>query len=406
MCRSSNKGDESGNKSSFYDKHLGNKASAQRTEMNSIMSGNRFSSGITIGKTSITIGRKKGSARSQPTHNDDSDEERMASESEEWVKNKRNRGQKKMKEGEEPGNEPDELEKPKKKKKTDVERAWLNYSQNAYSQGVALWGGVATTVKPLKSGKKKELKIIGKYGMDKNPAKHIALILPQCPGLETLTLKDGACAAVGGGEDQSSSSVYGISYIAASLSDSSLSMRLKVLCLHKNTIKCDGMKALAPALRKMKSLTTLLLTNIELGTEGTKELSFVLSEMRALTKLDLSSNRMGNDGANALANVLPDCKRLAELIVKTQITSTFSNTSIHSSGAEGFANALPDCKSLTKFDISGNKIKNEGALLLGEALSNVYALTSINIKNNSITEGKKKDDEDAKAFWKIGRAHV
>ena len=75
---------------------------------------------------------------------------------------------------------------------------------------------------------------------------------------------------------------------------------ISILLLDSNQIGDEGAKALAPALKELKSLTALNLRNDlfsillldynKIGDEGAKALAPALKELKSFTSLDLSNN--------------------------------------------------------------------------------------------------------------------
>ncbi|WLD11866.1 COR domain-containing protein [Planctellipticum variicoloris] len=148
----------------------------------------------------------------------------------------------------------------------------------------------------------------------------------------------------------------------------------------------------AGALASLTNLTSLILSNNNVGTEGAR----ALASLTNLTSLDLRRNCIGVEGARALAsltnltslnlnnNEIGDegARALASLTNLTSLKLNFNSV-----GPEG-ARALASLANLTSLELSFNSVGSEGARLLA-SLTN---LTSLSLDENGV------GDEGARAL--------
>ncbi|CAF3993437.1 unnamed protein product [Rotaria magnacalcarata] len=91
----------------------------------------------------------------------------------------------------------------------------------------------------------------------------------------------------------------------------------------------------------------------------------------ALSTLDLSQNKIGDEGAQHIANALNTKKILTTL--------NLSVNNIGDEGARHIANALSNNKTLTTLDLHKNQIGAKGAQRVANALDNNKALTTLDL---------------------------
>lgn len=176
-----------------------------------------------------------------------------------------------------------------------------------------------------------------------------------------------------------------------------------------NMMACEignaGAAALAGALKVNKTLTTLNLFHSKIGDagivalaealenetlrslhfggargemsgEGVRALAKTLTVNKTLTSLNLDSVRIGTEDLEVLAEALKVNGTLTSLSLK--------NSQINPEGAKVLAGVLKVNETLTSLDLEGNSIMPQGATLLAEALEVNKALTSLNLGNNSL----------------------
>jgi len=121
-------------------------------------------------------------------------------------------------------------------------------------------------------------------------------------------------------------------------------------------------------------LTTLNLTNNDIGDDGTRALAEALPRNQALQTLNLGRNEIGDDGARALAEALPRNQALQTL--------NLGRNEIGDDGARALAEALPRNQALQTLNLGRNEIGDDGARALAEALLRNQALQALDLDGN------------------------
>ena len=168
-------------------------------------------------------------------------------------------------------------------------------------------------------------------------------------------LGDGACSALAlalrGGSALESLSLSGNNVTAAgfeALAQALSSGRLITLDLSANQhLGARGALALAAALPKASTLRTLNLDGCAVGASPCSRLAAAIAAS-TITSLDLSDNEIGDEGAWELAWRLPECPALRHLGLAVN--------NIEEDGGVEFLPALAAGTGLTSLDLRGNRI--------------------------------------------------
>lgn len=210
---------------------------------------------------------------------------------------------------------------------------------------------------------------------------------------------------------------------------------LKILNLNNSKIGDQGVTQLCESLLMNNSITSLSLSNSSLTNNSVKELKkfietttvltsldlsqnsidnaglVMLTESLALNKtlrhLDLGSNQIGDESLAGFVDVLlkntnvqlpklllnnnqisdPGCVEIAKLFSKYKlIEADLSNNRIGNDGAEALSNALIENKTLTVMNLEYNEIGYVGATKLAFMLMNNQTLKSLLLGGNRLGE--------------------
>jgi len=101
-----------------------------------------------------------------------------------------------------------------------------------------------------------------------------------------------------------------------------------------------------------------------------------LKKNSSLTKLNLAGTKIGDEGTNCIVEVLKHNHTLRVLNLK--------NNKISAQGAKLIAEYLKTNPSLTTLDLQDNDINTEGAKILAEALKTNYFLTTLSLDNYQV----------------------
>ncbi|CAF1579343.1 unnamed protein product [Adineta ricciae] len=129
-------------------------------------------------------------------------------------------------------------------------------------------------------------------------------------------------------------------------------------------------------INKKKALTTLSLSNNEIGAEGMQYLSSVLRQNTTLSLLFLPNNKIGDKGVQYLSDVLRQNTTLIEL--------DLGGNQIGDKGAQYISDVLRQNTTLTKLLLFGNQIGDKGAQCLSDSLQQNTTLEELNLYNNQI----------------------
>jgi Ran GTPase-activating protein (RanGAP) involved in mRNA processing and transport len=155
----------------------------------------------------------------------------------------------------------------------------------------------------------------------------------------------------------------------------------------------SGPIAIANAIKDMRALLSLDISNNNVCVEGTKLLAKVLESNQTMTSLNVSFNSMtwdgekhGNmSGAAALADVIPGIGALLHFNI--------SNNSLYAASAKAIAEGLKGNQVVTELNISGNDMSMtskggssdmSGVAALADAIPSMGALSLANVMGNRI----------------------
>jgi hypothetical protein len=147
--------------------------------------------------------------------------------------------------------------------------------------------------------------------------------------------------------------------------------------LRDNGNGAEGASALADALKRNTSLTTIDLWKKAIGAEGASTLADALKVNTSVTTIGLAYNAIGSEGASALADALK---------VNASVTNLYlSVNAIGDEGALVLADALKMNTSVTNLYLRDNAIDDEGASALVDMLQVNTSVTKINLDGNGIS---------------------
>lgn len=154
-------------------------------------------------------------------------------------------------------------------------------------------------------------------------------------------------------------------------------LQLKHLCLFGNDICDSGCAEIAKALRYNPALETLNLSYNNIGSDGAIALGLAIrehSDSSGISKIDLTGNSIGDEGACVLAESLPQNGSINDL--------TLSRNSVSDVGAIAFANALRMNCRLQGLRMADNEIGATGAKALAASLKHNTHLRIIDLRFN------------------------
>lgn len=101
---------------------------------------------------------------------------------------------------------------------------------------------------------------------------------------------------------------------------------------------------------------------------------------KIITKLNLHGNEIGDQGTKAIAEALRDNYAITKF--------DLSHNRIGAEGAKALADAFKDNYAITELNLSGNEIGDEGVKALAKALKDNYAITELTLFFNAINDEK------------------
>jgi len=196
---------------------------------------------------------------------------------------------------------------------------------------------------------------------------------------------------------------------------------LRELDMYGNAIGYVGAEQLAEALRSNRSLKKLYLyNNRNIGIYGAQSFSAAIQANNNLHTIDLSYCNLGYSGAQTLADMLTNYKDLCVFCISGNdlqdygaelIASALSSKDtklqelrlgynwITDSGAQALAKAFAVVHHLAVVDLDDNKIEDEGAKAIADALrSKMPKIAELGMLRNKITDKGAKALKDA--AWK------
>eukprot|EP00039_Didymoeca_costata_P009271 m.122266 g.122266 ORF g.122266 m.122266 type:complete len:256 (+) comp14422_c0_seq5:559-1326(+) len=154
------------------------------------------------------------------------------------------------------------------------------------------------------------------------------------------------------------------------------------ISLQSNNIGVDGALAIAEALQKNNTLTTIHLDRNDIGDSGAGSVAVALQKNDTLKTISLDGNGIGAEGARAISEVLANNKSLT--------TFAFGNNNIGDDGARAIAKALEKNNTLTKIFLNSNNIGVDGIRANADSLQKNSTLKVILLTENSIQKTDKE----------------
>lgn len=142
-------------------------------------------------------------------------------------------------------------------------------------------------------------------------------------------------------------------------------------------ISCNNLSDLKFLFEKLKDkkVTSIDLSNSNLGDKEAKFIAEAVKTHRSMTKLVLSNNRIGDKGTVALSQLMRD---------RPSLDVQLNHNRIGPQGGAAFVEAA-SASGKTIIDLTFNKLGNEGAKLVGQKLQrNAGAVKKIFLKHNGI----------------------
>ncbi|PVD34310.1 hypothetical protein C0Q70_05581 [Pomacea canaliculata] len=154
-------------------------------------------------------------------------------------------------------------------------------------------------------------------------------------------------------------------------------LALRVFVSGRNRLENDGAKALAAAFKTIGTLEELCMPQNGINPPGISALVDAISVNTNLRVLNLNDNTFTATGAKEMAKVLPKLQNL-EVV-------NFGDCLVRTEGAKALAVALKDSHSkLKELILSGNEIKQPGALSVAECVSNKDNLKLVDLNANQL----------------------
>jgi len=135
-------------------------------------------------------------------------------------------------------------------------------------------------------------------------------------------------------------------------------------------MKLDDIEGLAELLRKNKTISSLALTNNNIGPDKLAMLVSALEENNTLTHLNFALNPLGNEGISVLCQSLAKNDAFKSLDVE--------NTKMGYEGVKVLCNLIKQ-KSFIHLSIANNDISLEGVEILADALRHNHTLTTLDL---------------------------
>jgi Ran GTPase-activating protein (RanGAP) involved in mRNA processing and transport len=167
----------------------------------------------------------------------------------------------------------------------------------------------------------------------------------------------------------------GIMAIAGAMRES---ISLKSIKLSSNKIRDEGALVLAEAMRKSTSLRFVDLSLNLIGNDGAIAISQALKVSKSIIHINLGYNSIGAQGALAIAEAIRESTSINSIIL--------SRNSISDEGTIAISEAISESTSIKLIKLFGNSIGDNGAIAISEALKVSKSLTEIDISANSIQE--------------------
>ncbi|KAE8696955.1 RAN GTPase-activating protein 1 [Hibiscus syriacus] len=235
---------------------------------------------------------------------------------------------------------------------------YLNLSNNALGEK-----GVRAFEALLKSQNNLEELYLMNDGISEEAARAVSELIPSTEKLKVLQFHNNMTG------DEGAIAISEIVKLSPVLEDFRCS---------STRVGSDGGVALAEALKTCTHLKKLDLRDNMFGVEAGVALSKALPLFADLTEIYLSYLNLEDDGAEALANVLKESAPSLEVL-------DMAGNDITAKGAASIAVCIASKKFLTKINLAENELKDEGAILIGEALGEGHSrLNEVDMSTNAI----------------------
>ncbi|XVF21776.1 hypothetical protein REPUB_Repub12eG0119200 [Reevesia pubescens] len=235
---------------------------------------------------------------------------------------------------------------------------YLNLSNNALGEkGVRAFGAL------LKSQNNLEELYLMNDGISEEAARAVSELIPSTEKLKVLQFHNNMTGDEG---------AIAISEIVK------CSQELEDFRCSSTRVGADGGVALAEALKTCTHLKKLDLRDNMFGVEAGVALSKALSLFADLTEVYLSYLNLEDEGAEALANALKESAPSLEVL-------EMAGNDITAKGAVFLASCIASKQFLTKLNLAENELKDEGAILIGNALGEGHGqLNEVDMSTNAI----------------------
>lgn len=177
---------------------------------------------------------------------------------------------------------------------------------------------------------------------------------------------------------------------------------MRIVDLSDNRIGEVGCVRLAGALRGHTDVQELLLGGNRIERGGAAAMAAALPGMTALVRLDLARCHLGDAGIKILFPGLTECHRLTFL--------NLMHNQISSAGGEEIGEGMNRCQSLADLDLSWNAVRGKGSAAIGESLKSNRKMVSLNLSWNAVGADGGFDDwagffEENATLKKLNLAH-
>jgi len=162
--------------------------------------------------------------------------------------------------------------------------------------------------------------------------------------------------------------------------------RLRRLILSNNKFGPAGAKHLAEGI-SASSLTSLRISQNNIGDEGTKALAAAVAANGKFTSLYVGWCCIGDEGAKALGEAIRASSSFATLLL--------SRNNIGDEGVKAIAAGMAAIGSLAELFLTENKIGDEGANAIAKAIPTNSSLTTLSLGRNNIGDAAKQSLRDA-----------
>ncbi|XP_017050524.2 ran GTPase-activating protein [Drosophila ficusphila] len=172
-------------------------------------------------------------------------------------------------------------------------------------------------------------------------------------------------------------------------------LQLRVFIGGRNRLENSGAKAIAAAIKTLKTFEEIVLLQNSIYYDGVEALAEAFKENRHLRVLNMNDNTLRATGAEKIAEVLPFVPLLREF--------NFGDCLIRTNGAYHLGEALENSTDqLEVVDLGFNEINSDGGLVLVNAMRNKPKLRLFNLDGNCF--GQKGADQVISEMAKLPNA--